>query len=363
MMKEESIYTMTIKMAQSGTEHIENGETSSSTAGHMWYTLAKDGEQTDSYGFGPKEYGVTNVFGMYTDGKVLTHDDEAYQATYATYEVQISKEQYTQLKEFGNPDNLEANNFNDHYKVASNSCVDYVWRAMEFAGVNPDKFQGDMLPKNNRDDVNAHLYKAINETEIPKEEQALEGTATDGSFTAMYGSTGADILTSTKETEVVYGGRGNDTLIGIKGHEDKLRGDEGYDTYKVQEGDSIKDSDQSGKIYFDATLLSGTKNKVSEGLYEDAMFYYKEEQSTLHISQKEDPSKSVTIENWDSQTKEALGIELVEENTIDLDQYLPQCLQKNQSSYENDLPESINNYLEQFNSNDGYIEQEQGMEL
>jgi len=41
---------------------------------------------------------------------------------------------------------------------------------------------------------------------------------------------------------------------------------------------------------------------------------------------------------------------ILEENTIDLTQYLPQSVQKNQSSYENNLPESINNYLDQFKS-------------
>ena len=147
-MNKDNIYTMTIKMAQGGTEYIDdNAENSKSDAGHMWYTLSKNGEQTDSFGFGPKGYGFTDLFGMYTDGEVLLKDDKHYQATYATYEVRITKEQYEKLQDFSTPEELEANNFNDHYKVASNSCVDYVWKAMEFAGVNPDKFEGDMFPK------------------------------------------------------------------------------------------------------------------------------------------------------------------------------------------------------------------------
>ena len=309
-MNKNSIYTMTIKMAQGGTIHIEDGKESTSTAGHMWYTLTKDGEQTDSFGFGPEAYGLTSVFGMYEDGHILTEDDDAYQSTYATYEVQITKEQYEKLEGFGVDRNLEANNFNDHYKVASNSCVDYVWKAMEFAGVNPDKFDGDMFPKNNRDDVNEHLYQATNGTDIPKAESNLESQSTDGSFDVMYGSKGADVLTSTQDTEVIYAGKGDDTLIGLEDHADRLRGGTGDDTYKVQTGDSIKDSDDKGRIYFDATLLSGVKHKVSEGVYEDAMFSYTESEGNLIIAQKADPSKSVTVENWDAKTKEALGIEL-----------------------------------------------------
>lgn len=316
-MNKDNIYTMTIKMAQGGTEYIDdNAESSKSAVGHMWYTLSKNGEQTDSFGFGPQKYGLTDLFGMYTDGKVLTKDDEHYQATYATYEVRITKEQYEKLQDFGEDENLEANNFNDHYKVASNSCVDYVWRAMEFAGVNPDKFDGDMFPKNNRDDVNAHLYQAINGTSISKEEQALEKTATDGSFTAMYGSKGSDDLTSTKTTEVVYGGKGDDNLKGVVGHADKLRGGTGYDTYTVQNKDSIKDTDGKGRIFFDATLLSGVKHMVSKGVYADDMFTYTEVEQDLVIAQKADPSKSVTIENWHSQ-KKGLGIELSDDDVLE----------------------------------------------
>jgi len=375
-MNEDTIYTMTIKMAQGGTKHIEEGKESSSIAGHMWYTLSANGKQTDSIGFGPKEYGVTDLFGMYTDGKILKEDDDNYQSTYATYEVRITKEQYEKLQHFHTSEQLEKNGFNDNYKVASNSCVDYVWKAMEFAGVNPDKFEGDMLPKNNRDDVNAHLYQAINDTPMTKEEHALEKTAKDGSFDAMYGSRGDDTITSTMHTEAVYGGIGNDHLNGIAGHQDRLRGASGYDTYTVQNGDSIKDSDQSGKVYFDATLLCGVKHRVSEGVYEDAMFTYTEKAQNLIIAQKADPSKSVTIENWDRDTHKALGIELSDEkvtketlnynsegmvimigdNVVSVEDIEPQV-----QTYA--LSHKVDAYLEQFKANNGYVnENDTGME-
>ena len=375
-MNKDSIYTMTIKMAQGGTEHIENGKESSSTAGHMWYTLAKDGEQTDSFGFGPKEYGISDVFGMYTDGEILPDDDSNYQATYATYEVRITKEQYDKLQHFHKSDELKENGFNDHYKVAANSCVDYVWRAMEFAGVNPDKFQGDMLPKNNRDNVNEHLYQAINDTHIPKEEHALEKTASDGSFDAIYGSKGDDTLTSTMHTEAVYGGKGNDHLNGIARHQDRLRGGSGDDTYTVQNGDSIKDSDQSGKVYFDATLLCGVKHRVSEGVYEDAMFTYTEKAQNLIISQKADPSKSVTIENWDRDTHKALGIELCDEKEaqkpLELNDTGMVIMTGDNVVSIKDIEEpqvqtyalspNVDAYLEQFKPNDNYAN-ENDMEI
>ena len=68
------------------------------------------------------------------------------------------------------------------------------------------------------------------------------------------------------------------------------------------------------------------------------MFIYTESKGNLVIAQKADPSKNITVENWNTNTKEALGIELSEttvnkvENTV--------------------LPENLKTYLEQFGSND-----------
>jgi len=143
---------------------------------------------------------------------------------------------------------------------------------------------------------------------------------------------GKDVSKATKK---------DDLIISLdNGVAKTLNGGAGYDTYKVNSNDKISDSDQKGKIYFDATLLSGVKHKVSEGVYEDAMFTYTQEKASLVIAQKADPSKSVTVEHWDSQTKEALGIELSDEKVVEIEST-------------NELPESVNNYLEQFKPNEG----------
>jgi len=133
----------------------------------------------------------------------------------------------------------------------------------------------------------------------------------------------------------------NDLIISLdNGIAKTLKGGQGDDTYVSHASDTINDSDNTGKIYFDATLLSGVKHKVSEGVYEDEMFSYTKTNGTLVISQKEDASKSVTVENWDAQTQKALDIELSEEkvNEVDNTNEVPNSI----------LPESINNYLEQF---------------
>ena len=127
-------------------------------------------------------------------------------------------------------------------------------------------------------------------------------------------------LNGSSKNDLIFGENGDDTLRGKAGDDvlyggdgkDKLYGGSGNDIYIAGTGDTINDSDNQGKVYFDATLLSGIKHKVSENVYEDAMFTYTKEANNLHIAQKEDPSKSVTIEHWNSKTNQALGIELSE---------------------------------------------------
>lgn len=37
----------------------------------------------------------------------------------------------------------------DKYNPITNSCVDFTWKALQNAGLNPDGFEGDLLPINN----------------------------------------------------------------------------------------------------------------------------------------------------------------------------------------------------------------------
>ena len=154
----------------------------------------------------------------------------------------------------------------------------------------------------------------------------------------LSGGIGDDILFGRAGDDILKGGAGDDVLDGGKG-KDKLYGGSGFDIYQANTGDTIKDSDNRGKIYFDATLLSGVKHKVKDGVYEDDMFIYTESKGNLVIAQKEDPSKNITVENWNTNTKEALGIEL-SETTVNKDEKTV-------------LPESMETYLKQFGgSND-----------
>lgn len=113
---------------------------------------------------------------------------------------------------------------------------------------------------------------------------------------------------------------GDDTLIGGN-LKDTMEGGEGFDTYIVNNGDIIDDSDNLGSIIFNETVLDGLKTKLTEAIdgifvssldnaYEDANFVYEELGSMLIVTSKEDKTSKISIRNWDSQSKEGLNITL-----------------------------------------------------
>jgi len=278
-------YTLTINIADRGTELLlgkDKGDTSS--VGHMWYEIA-GGAEDGSYGFAPAIHGESSG-----PGHIYENDSDNYATRYYQATIVISEDQYNTLVKFGNQDNLgdgKQFDFNTDYKGLKNSCIDYTWKALNEVGINPKDFEGQMWPTYNADNVDEVLYRYTHSNTTDWNESLPDA----GGYNATYGSKGDDVLSNGDKDGHLFGGAG-------------------YDTYKVNTHDTIQDSDNKGRIYFDATLLSGVKHKVSEGVYEDAMFSYTESEGNLIIAQKADPSKSVTVENWDAQTKEALGIEL-----------------------------------------------------
>ncbi|GAB6069162.1 hypothetical protein JCM30760_02590 [Thiomicrorhabdus hydrogeniphila] len=142
------------------------------------------------------------------------------------------------------------------------------------------------------------------------------------------GGYGKDILNGDDSDDILLGQKGEDTLVGGNGKDiliggyqdsnktiddnevDTLNGGTGFDTYYVGDGDKITDDDLDGKVIFKGEDLSGVKNKKedAENEYTDDMGYtYKEDGSTLTVTKD---GQSFTIENWDSDKQQGLGIEL-----------------------------------------------------
>ena len=135
-------YTVTINVAGVGARTTNNGRRS--RAGHMWYSLG-DGTKEDSYGFGPIEPGDPSG-----PGERKPNDNALYPERYSRT-IEITKAQYDAMQKFGK--DPKAGGFDMNYKVLTNSCVDFTWKALEKAGLNPRGYEGDWLPWANRDEI------------------------------------------------------------------------------------------------------------------------------------------------------------------------------------------------------------------
>lgn len=146
-------YTVTIYTAAPGTKlNMEEGKRSS--VGHMYYATQINGGNTLSWGFAPKEeyHGHMNA-----PGKVYRDDVGNYHAPLYARTIEITKEQYEQLNDFGR--NPTQYGFSMRYDGLSNSCVDFTWNALNHAhlqsrtlgglGWRKTDFEGKLLPIDN----------------------------------------------------------------------------------------------------------------------------------------------------------------------------------------------------------------------
>ncbi|MEA9795679.1 hypothetical protein GGR75_002869 [Xanthomonas campestris] len=139
-------YAVTLYVAAPGTPLLDGG---TSAAGHMYYTVTHGKEQT-SFGFAPIEHGV-----MRGPGRVYNDDADQYQKPFYQRTMEISKDQYEKLMEFGAKPGEHG--FNTQYHGAMNSCIDYTWGAINYAGLHrtdlkviQDKdFEGGLKPLSN----------------------------------------------------------------------------------------------------------------------------------------------------------------------------------------------------------------------
>ncbi|MFZ2890516.1 Calx-beta domain-containing protein, partial [Sulfuricurvum sp.] len=140
-----------------------------------------------------------------------------------------------------------------------------------------------------------------------------------GGSDVAYGGDGKDTLIGGEGMDTLDGGSGDDTLLGYYGfgqddsEQDKLYGGIGDDTYITGLGDIIYDDGNVGRVVYKNIDLSGEKTQVKgESYYEDANFYYQENGNILYVRTKSSTSGlGIEIQNWNAQTKEALGIKLI----------------------------------------------------
>jgi Ca2+-binding RTX toxin-like protein len=265
--------TLTIKIAPAGAPLTETPNDPSSV-GHMWLSLDSDGPSGTanpvSRGFAP----IDRWHGFpLAPGFVYQNDDTNYGVTYYSGTIEITESQYSQILAF--TDNPANYGFSAFYNGATNSCIDFVYKALEVAGINSGgSYQGDIWPTWNAEDADRVLF-----SNLFHELTGWDSTRTDNSgydvyygsdgddnlkafsasptimVDAVYGGSGNDTINGSSFKDFLYGGNDNDTLIGGGGN-DVLEGGTGNDTYIYTTGDgfdAIMDSD--GNIKYDGIFL------------------------------------------------------------------------------------------------------------
>jgi hypothetical protein len=154
-------YLVNIYVAAPGTR-LKDPVGATSLPGHMYYGIEHAGEKL-SFGLAPIGHGQVDG-----PGKVYKNDVDNYQSPFYVRTIEITEQQYRQLKEFG--DNPIRYGFNTYYQDVRNNCVDFTWAALNHAGLHarttqharrgsPQKFiprqkyEGSLKPTNNVSDI------------------------------------------------------------------------------------------------------------------------------------------------------------------------------------------------------------------
>lgn len=151
-------YSVTIHLAAPGTPLSYGG---ASLTGHM-YLVARHGAVEHSYGFQPAggeaRARAAAAGSKEVPGETSSEDARDYRNPYYSRTLEITKEQYDKIREFGAQP--EVHGFEMSYRFTDNSCVDFAWAALNHAGLHrqqvlgPDKdYQGEVKVLHNVPEV------------------------------------------------------------------------------------------------------------------------------------------------------------------------------------------------------------------
>jgi len=178
----EPYYTLTIHIAEGGTPRfgpdlektVWKDAKDTSAAGHMWYSIREGNSPALSYGFEPEGEKSEPKSAL---GEVSTDDIKIYHQPLYERTMEINQEQYDRLMDFGEDGKNKkwGQGFESKYHALTNSCVDFTWGALKHAGLEwdqsaqfqgpnvdstpayrgpiTDSFEGELTPRNNRDNV------------------------------------------------------------------------------------------------------------------------------------------------------------------------------------------------------------------
>lgn len=142
-----AICLASVSVARAGTSTADGEK---SLAGHMWYAVSCPGEIGNGWEAGPYSFGFSQKAGkpIGPGGVNVNGDDHAYYTSYVTHTFSIPVAVAEAMRGFGR-DPFTGGAFSSFYNVLTNSCVDFVWKALEIGGLNKNGFQGALFPADN----------------------------------------------------------------------------------------------------------------------------------------------------------------------------------------------------------------------
>lgn len=130
-MEQATRYTVTLFLAAPGTP-LNSGGTS--PRGHMYFQ-ASAGEETHSYGFAPPRLAAGALAVDSQAAEVAFDDADEHLNPYYSRTLEISEEHYGCLRDFA--EEPEEFGFDVDRPATINRCSDFVWAALDHAGLHP----------------------------------------------------------------------------------------------------------------------------------------------------------------------------------------------------------------------------------
>ena len=164
-------YTLTVHVAAAGTGLNSGGY---SQMGHVWWTITNNQGQSFDFGFGPLKEGEAWGPGGIVKDDTKNYIPDGENGLYYSRTIEITEAQFNALQNFGEKTYQSAGDssvtvkdvngndqsFSMYYNGLNNSCVDYLWKALDVAGISAGWFDGFYLPRDNSGplDVTIDMY-------------------------------------------------------------------------------------------------------------------------------------------------------------------------------------------------------------
>ena len=135
--------------------------------GHLYYTVENtETGEVSGYGFNTSESTVGTIFPSFGTGTIEVDNYLSYPngPDYTSKPIDLSKSEYDAFVSFGGGSESGSGFDYENYNLYTNSCVDFVWAALNYAGVDYSGYEGSLIPSFNESILSSSedLYELVN---------------------------------------------------------------------------------------------------------------------------------------------------------------------------------------------------------